>query len=347
MKQIVKRLSALVVTLCMLLGCVGGAMAQGADLEPLYPLMDLVCAAALEAQGDDVYSMVVPDSEGELTPVFVDAFIRLGQTRGAALGITEAMMTDTMAQMQFLSTVFAAQLPTLSAVISAESEPKYIGFRPGTVNNTGENQTLQIIGEIYTADKPLAQLTDQEAASITWLDRGIFTFQSDSSALNGFRLMGFSTGTDLNMEEAFMTYAADTVTEYVDSQLGFTISYPAVFDDTMLQEEQNGVNAELPDKSASFFVHRIDNSDQSELQGYVDILAKGLPGAVSAINEQNGYGTLVYATDDGYTVFDIYVVTEKYIYQAELRYLTEKSKEFSMYNTYLENSFVVAEGGQG
>lgn len=44
MKQVFKRISALVVTLCMLLGCVGGAMAQaqdGADLEPLYPLMDL------------------------------------------------------------------------------------------------------------------------------------------------------------------------------------------------------------------------------------------------------------------------------------------------------------------
>lgn len=347
MKQNLKRFSALVVTLCMLFGCAGGAMAQAsADLEPLYPLMDLVCAAALEAQGNDQYSVVIPDSEGELSAVFTDAFIRLGQTRGQSLGVTEAMLTDTMAQMQLLSSIFAAQLPTLSAVVPVQSEPKYIGFRPGTVNNTGENQSIQIIGEIYTAEKPLSQMTDQEAAAITWLDRGIFTFQSDPSALNGFRLMGFSTGTDLNMEEAFMNYAADTVTEYVDSQLGFTISYPAIFDDSMLQEAQDGVTAELPDKSAAFFVHREANTGKSELQGYVDAAAKSQEGAVAAINQQNGYGTVTYAKD-GYTVFDIYVVTPNHIYQAELRYLAEKSKEFSMYNAYLENSFVVAEGGQG
>lgn len=40
--------------------------------------------------------------------------------------------------------------------------------------------------------------------------------------------MGFSSGTDLNMEEVFMNYNADTVVEYLNSQLGFTISYPAV-----------------------------------------------------------------------------------------------------------------------
>lgn len=28
-----------------------------------------------------------------------------------------------------------------------------------TVNNTGENNTLQIIGEIYTASKPLSEMS--------------------------------------------------------------------------------------------------------------------------------------------------------------------------------------------
>ena len=318
MKQWMKKTFAWVVALVMMLGCAMAAAEQTADLEALYPLMDLVCAAALDAQGEDDYAIVVPDSEGELTPEFVQAFIRIGQTRGESVGVT-----------------------------AADGESNYIGFRPVTVNNTGENNTLQIIGEIYTASKPLSEMSGTEFTDVTWLDRGIFTFRSDASALNGFRLVGFSSGTDLNMEEAFMEYNADTVVEYVNSKLGFTLSYPAVFDDELLKEDETGVSAELPDKSASFFARRIQNTDQSDLQSYVNVIASGLNGAKATVNDMNNYGTVAYTTDDGYTVFDVYLVSENYIYQAELKFLTEKSGDYSMYCSYLENSFASEEGAQG
>ena len=158
MKQWMKKTFAWVVALVMMLGCAMAAAEQTADLEALYPLMDLVCAAALDAQGEDDYAIVVPDSEGELTPEFVQAFIRIGQTRGESVGVTAAMMTDTAAQKTLLSSIFDAQLPELTAVTAADGESNYIGFRPVTVNNTGENNTLQIIGEIYTASKPLSEM---------------------------------------------------------------------------------------------------------------------------------------------------------------------------------------------
>ena len=159
MKQWMKKTFAWVVALVMMLGCAMAAAEQTADLEALYPLMDLVCAAALDAQGEDDYAIVVPDSEGELTPEFVQAFIRIGQTRGESVGVTAAMMTDTAAQKTLLSSIFDAQLPELTAVTAADGESNYIGFRPVTVNNTGENNTLQIIGEIYTASKPLSEMS--------------------------------------------------------------------------------------------------------------------------------------------------------------------------------------------
>lgn len=347
MKQWMKKTFAWVVALVMMLGCAMAAAEQTADLEALYPLMDLVCAAALDAQGEDDYAIVVPDSEGELTPEFVQAFIRIGQTRGESVGVTAAMMTDTAAQKTLLSSIFDAQLPELTAVTAADGESNYIGFRPVTVNNTGENNTLQIIGEIYTASKPLSEMSGTEFTDVTWLDRGIFTFRSDAGALNGFRLVGFSSGTDLNMEEAFMEYNADTVVEYVNSKLGFTLSYPAVFDDELLKEDETGVSAELPDKSASFFARRIQNTDQSDLQSYVNVIASGLNGAKATVNDMNNYGTVAYTTDDGYTVFDVYLVSENYIYQAELKFLTEKIGDYSMYCSYLENSFASEEGAQG
>ena len=135
MKQWMKKTFAWVVALVMMLGCAMAAAEQTADLEALYPLMDLVCAAALDAQGEDDYAIVVPDSEGELTPEFVQAFIRIGQTRGESVGVTAAMMTDTAAQKTLLSSIFDAQLPELTAMTAADGESNYIGFRPVTVKH--------------------------------------------------------------------------------------------------------------------------------------------------------------------------------------------------------------------
>ena len=59
------------------------------------------------------------------------------------------------------------------------------------------------------------------------------------------------------------------------------------------------------------------------------------------------YGTVRYTTEDGYTVFDVFILTDLYIFQAELTYLTEQSSVYSMYDAYLENSFVVNELSQG
>ena len=120
MKQFIKKVSAILLAVCMLLGCAGGAVAENTDLEALYPLMDLVCAAALDAQGDDEYAIIIPDSEGELTEQFAASFIRLGQKYGQTLGITPEMMNDTIAQMGLLSQIFDAQLPVMSTVLPQE-----------------------------------------------------------------------------------------------------------------------------------------------------------------------------------------------------------------------------------
>ena len=95
------------------------------------------------------------------------------------------------------------------------------------------------------------------------------------------------------------------------------------------------------------FARRIQNTDQSDLQSYVNVIASGLNGAKATVNDMNNYGTVAYTTDDGYTVFDVYLVSENYIYQAELKFLTEKSGDYSMYCSYLENSFASEEGAQG
>lgn len=339
-----RRVSALLVALCVLLCGVAVAENQAnADLEALYPLMDLVCAAGYDPTAGT--ALMVPDSEGVLEIGFVDAFIRLGQARGV-LGITGETMSDPEAQTALLQSVFAAQLPKTELVVAADVGTQYVGFKPVTVNNTGDAGSLQIVGEMYMAPKALDQLTEAEFADILWIDRAIFTFQSDAAALNGFRLMNFSTGLELNVEEEMQAYSESIVVEYVNTKLGFMVLYPAIFTDDLLVEDANGVSAALPDDSVSFFARRTENTAGNALADHVAAASVELPGAVVDVNEELSYGTVSY-TVDGYAVFDVYVVTKDYVYQAQLRYLTTQMSEYSMYNGYLLNSFGVDELAAG
>ncbi len=343
-KNLFRQAAALLMTLCLLL-C-GTAVAENepsADLEALYPLMDLVCAAGYDPTA--AATLVIPDSEGVLEISFVDAFIRLGQARGV-LGITGETMSDPAAQTALLQSVFAAQLPQTELVVATDVGTQYVGFKPVTVNNTGDAGSLQIVGEMYMAPKALDQLAEDEFSQVIWIDRAIFTFKSDATAMNGFRLMGFSTGLELNVEEEMQAYSESIVVEYVNTNLGFMVLYPAVFTDDLLVEEANGVSATLPDNSASFFARRNENTTGNDLAAHVQAMAAEQPGAVVEVNEELCYGTVSY-TVDGYAVYDVYVVTEGYVYQAQLRYLTSLMSEYSMYNGYLLNSFGVDELAAG
>ena len=345
MNRGVQKVFSMLLILCMCLGLCTVAAAQStnvADFEALVPLMDLVCSAS-EYSPNAPES--VPGAEGQLTVSFTDAFFKVGAIYGSEVGITEDMLTDTAAQAGLLNQIFAAQLPQLEKVIVTDDVNGFFGFHPVTVNTT-DGANIQIIGEMYLADKPMREMTEADYANVTWIDRAVFTFQSDASAMNGFRLVGYSVGTDLALEDAMQNYFEEIAVEY-ESKLGFTVLYPAVFSDEMLVEDENGVSATLPDGSASFFAKRVENVNGASLTDYVSIIANGISGSIPYVNEEMQYGTVSYTTDDGYAVFDVFALTDKYIFQAELSYLTTLMNQYSMYNAYLQNSFVINELSQG
>lgn len=347
-KRFAPKLISLALCALLLTGLLGGAAGAStvstADFEVLAPLMDLVCTASMYS-ANELES--VPGADGTLTVTFTDSFILAGQQYGAQVGVTEAMLNDTNAQAALLSQIFAAQLPQLEPVVVTDSVKRFVGFHPVTVNNATEDGSIQIIGELYFADKPVREMNDAEFAGAQWFERGVFTFQSDATALNGFRLVGFSVGTDLSVESIMQGYFENILVEYVNANLGFTVLYPAVFTDDLLVESADGVTAELPDGSAKFFVKRLDNENSLSLSDYVSIIANGITGSVSSVNEELGSGTVTYTTAEGYTVFDVFIVTDQHIYQAELSYLTTQAENYSMYNAYLENSFVADEVSVG
>lgn len=343
MNRGVQKVLSMLLTLCLVLGIsMGGVAETKADFEALVPLMDLVCAASQ-------YSPNAPESvsgaDSELTVSFVDAFLKVGKVYGAEVGVTEAMLGDTAAQADLLGKIFAAKIPALQPVASSDELSGYIGFQPVTVNNI-DGDSVQIIGEMYLADKAMREMKESDFVNLTWIDRAVFVFQKDTSAYNGFRLTGFSVGTDLTYEAAMLAYDEEITVEY-ESKLGFMLLYPSVFTDEMLVEDESGVSAQLPDGSASFFAKRMENENGATLADYVGIIANGITNSVSTVNEEMQYGTVTYTTNEGYVVFDVFIVTDQYIFQAELTYQTALMAEFGMFNAYLENSFVVNELSQG
>ena len=230
MKRSVRKVLSVLMILCVAIGLCTSAVAQtAADFDALLPLMDLVSAASLYSANAPE---AVPGSDGELSVSFVDAFFAVGQVQGADAGLTEQMLSDNAAQTELLGKIFAAQIPSLGTVAAAENNGAYIGFQPVLVNSGTDGQSVQIIGEIYQASKPMREMTDADYTAIQWLERAVFTFQSDASALNGFRLSGYSVGTDLSIEEAMQGYFAEIAVEY-ESNLGFTLLYPSVFEDEL------------------------------------------------------------------------------------------------------------------
>ena len=333
---------ALALTLCLLLGSIGTASAaqtEVSDYGALAPLMDLVACAAISA-ADEPES--VGNEETTVTPAFIASFFNCGLSADASLGFTADMLTNTDLQAAVLGKIFAAKLPTLEAIAQTTPISGYIGFQPVMVI-PGDTDEVQIAGELYWAEKPMSAMADADFLNIRWIDRAVYGFRPDANALNGYRLTGFSVGSELSMEEAMQTYTESILVEYINTTLGFTVLYPSVFTDDMLTEDGDGVFAKLPDDSLSFFVKRTENSTAANLADYTDVIAKGIPGAKATLNETFSYATVAYDTQEGNAVFDMYIITDKYIYQAELSFRKELSSTYQMYTAYLENSFAVDE----
>lgn len=343
MKNNLLKLLVSVLAVCVLFtGTVTCSVAEEVSpKDTLQPLMDLVSAAALYAD----IAESIPGAQGTLNAGFVQAFLLAGQHESSELGIAADYLKDTDAQQSLLSSVFAAQLPELTALEPFEDDLDFIGFYP-VMQETLEDGSLRFTGEIYTANKPIRNMASAEFAGIQWIERALFTFAADASAMNGYRLTAFALGTDLTYEEAFRAYEEEIAVEY-ESALGFMVQYPATFADEILIETENGVTAQGDNGQVQFSATRNANSDKATLASYIEAKSAAIAGSTYAINDEMQYATLQYKDENGHYVFEVISVTEEHIYTAELRCAEELLKDYSMFFSYLENSFVIDELCQG
>ena len=338
MKHAMYRLAALALALCLMLT---GAAAEEMDYMSMMPLVDLTASAAMRV-GD------VPESisgEKMLSPAFVHNFFLLGQTADASLGITPDMMADTAAQEAYLKNAFSAPLPPLEGIVAFAEENEYIGVQlmASSMSETGDKLTLY--GDLYLAQGPISTLTEEAYLQIAWLShRAVIELHRDAAAPGGWKINTFAFEPAIMPEDAGPDATEETMAEYVNAELGFSLQYPAVFTE-VLQEKADGVSAVLADGSASFYARRRANEGGDTLQSCVDALST--PDAAVVINDVSQTGRVMTLQPDGKIKVDLVIVTGSWIYEAQLCYAPELADTFARYSDFMTNSFMADELGIG
>lgn len=346
MKRALKRTLAFVAALCLTVSMAAVGVAEEinvSDYQAMLPVLDLVASASICASD---FPAVISDGESTLDPTFITFFFTNGLLADPSLNITQEMLTNVTQQEQLLKSIFSAKLPALDVITPPETTDEYIGFLPIYAKSAGDDDTY-LIGEVYRGTKPITQMSAEDYKSLSWEDRAIFTLKPDATALGGYRVDGFSVGSELLMEAQLQDYTNTILVEYINSKLGFSLLYPSLFKDENFKEDATGVSATTPDGSASFSAKRQDNTAGIGLGDYAMLMAEAQTDARLNVNEVFNYATVAYETADGKSVFSIYIVTEKYVYSAELMYPTDQSILYNMYTMYLENSFVADEVSVG
>lgn len=236
-------------------------------------------------------------------------------------------------------------LPLADAAAAAameQPEGLYCGLRPLVTDVSGDGSTFHLLGEVYLSPLPLDQLSDAQYAQVQWLEqRALVELRRKGTA---WEVSSFSLDAELDMEEAAAQYFMETMMEYMDGQGGFSIQYPAVFGEESITQTEHGLSGQI--QGASFLVERIPNQQHFTLDTFLSGKKQETPGAETNINEHTGLGRLTMQQEGTYLVV-MAMVTEDWIYQAELRYDQSLIRTFLHYGQYMFNSFTVDEMGHG
>ena len=339
----VRKLLALALVLCL---CMQGAAIAEEDtsLTAALPLIDLTASAALRV-GEEPERI---DPDGVLSQAFVQNFFLLGRQADPTLGITGQLLSDAAAQEDYLRRCFVCGGAAAGTLQENTAPFDYVGVRVMVVDESEDGTAMRVMGDLYQADRALAGMTETEYAAVRWLDRrGVFDMRRCVEAPCGWQVYSFSLEAELEMETAAQDYFTKTMTEYMNPDLGFSLQYPAVFGEDCVQETAAGVEGRLQDGTASFLVERTANDAAWTLETLMAQKKQENPASETNINEVSGCGRQMTALEGGATRMDLYIVTETWVYHAQLCYDASLAKDFALYSDYMMNSFMADELGLG
>lgn len=295
-------------------------MAEGAaafDASQVAPLLNAVTSAALS--GDE--EVVLLEDEEAPPEAFLPRLKKSLEANGLDAGAAGSLV--------------AMALPSESG---EAADVAALTLEVLTVNQSGDGEAAMLVGEALDAD---GQALNR---------RAVVELRRDDASPVGWKLYRFTVGDTALEEELLEGYFSETMMEYVNAECGYIIQYPAIFTENMIVQTATGIQAALPDDSASFAVSRVENTEgltlETLLQRELDKdPVRELPQAW--INEEMGNVQSLEADEEGIVHAAVFLVSESYIYQAELNFPEDQTEEYISYADYMINSFSADELGHG
>ena len=229
-----------------------------------------------------------------------------------------------------------------AAAAALDEKDRYCGVRPMAVDASEAGDAVRILGDVYLARAQLEELSAEEYMQVQWLDhRAVVELRC---AEGTWSVTSFALDAEWEMEQAAQDYFNNTMMEYVDTEMGFSIQYPAVFGEENVTVTDNGISGWM--EGASFRVECLPNEKNWTTQTLLANKKQETSGAETNIDMNTGVGIITAAEGDEHITF-MAVVTPVHIYQAELRYDQSLVRDFLHYSEYMMNSFSVDEMGLG
>lgn len=195
------------------------------------------------------------------------------------------------------------------------------------------------VSEDADAAMTLLEITPREGPPV----RAAVELRAAEDAPLGWRVARI-TRSDAPLIEALLdVFFSSILVEYIHTDNGYTIQYPAIFPEDSVMETDAGLQAALPDESASFAVARRDNPDHLTLELLLEQERALYPDADISVNAFTGCGRVVAEDEQGMIHAVLLLVSRETIVQAELNYIPARAAELSPYVDYMENSFTLAQ----
>ena len=311
------------------------------EIASVYPIFDAICAA-ITLSPETLGQLEGP--EVPLSSAFATSFLKYGYAQNSFVGYNEELLTNIQMQRDLLNDIFVSPIPENLTAIDALSVKEYVGFNPTQLQPNADSSCVDVVGEIYVASSQLSSISDH--SQVSWNNSGLFTLQRAPETETGFRIVQFSLDSAQEVSQGINMHHDVKGVEYISS-LGFSLLYPAIFEDQYLVETDGGVKASLPDESAHFSVTRTENVDSVDIHEHVQALNKEYKDEEIPFNELLQTSNVSYIDEEGMIRNVYYIITNDYIYRAELSYIDEHSAELDIFTEYLKNSFVASELSQG
>ncbi len=304
------------------------------DLTKILPLLDITTGAALMS---DELQDISSENNG-LSNGFAKNFVGVA----AKYLNNNDLLTNNK---EFLNNTLFANFENVSNV-SNEIKDQYIGFKFMAAKEMNETDS-RLIGSIYVAKGPLHSLEPKDILHVNWIDRRVvIDIKKSEKSTYGYLISGVSMQGELLMEEELTKYFNETLVDYINTKVGFSLQYPSILGENSLQESEDGINIKNEELKIQLNVKSFSNTDAWTANKFYQTKMND-NNIVAKIVESKSSVSVHSMQDENTLKYELYIFTNDVVYEASFVYDKALSEDFGLYIQFLENTFTVLKGEIG